>query len=68
MATVRNVTDGALDVPALGRIVQPDELVECPNQVAAGFEGQPAWQIEYDPDRSDTFDDGLPVELPEGSN
>lgn len=48
MAKVRNVSDGALDVPVFNRIVLPDEAVDCTNEVAAGFHGQPDWQVELD--------------------
>jgi len=51
MATVRNVSSGALDVPVFNRVIMPDEIVQCTDDVAAGFEGQPDWQIEYDADR-----------------
>ena len=52
MATLRNLTASTLSVPALnGRHVEPDEAVEVPDDVAAGFMGQDAtWRVELDDD------------------
>lgn len=70
MATLRNVSASALDVPALnGRTVDPDEAVEVDNATAAGFMGQDAWRVELDDDdprtadelRKELADRGLPT-------
>ena len=55
MASLRNISQSALSVPALdGRTVDMDEVVEVPNEVARGFVGQDGtWQVELDDERAE---------------
>ena len=59
MATLRNISQSALSVPALdNRIVDPGEVVETSNEIAAGFAGQDAvWQFEIDDDDPRSLDE-----------
>lgn len=47
----KNVSGDALDVPALGVVVQPGEIVEASGAIAKGLESQPAWQRTDTPAR-----------------
>lgn len=47
MPSFKNVSPvGALDVPALRRVVEAGEVIEVPADVAVGFAGQPdVWAV-----------------------
>lgn len=42
MAKFRNTSGWDLDIPALGRVVEDDEVFEVPDEAAPGFACQPS--------------------------
>ena len=63
MSKVRNATDGPREVPLLGRMVQPGEVVEVPDFQPAHTDGNPL-PIVWPPPTWETVPDDTPLGLP----
>jgi hypothetical protein len=50
MVQIRNISRESLHVPLLGRVVEPDELVEIDDVLLAGHVWPPTtWRVETEP-------------------